>query len=124
MVLHYITVIAVAVLLVCYTLLSCCHLLVGIIAAYSLPMTTVSSIETADGLKTTIEQLHNEFSQDVRPPCKVLCYAVSAGYSRVKNSETSMGLHIYIVLTDLFGPLKCWVRTAVAVAVMSVLIYY
>jgi len=52
-------------------------------------MTTISSIETADGIKETIEQLHSEFSQDVRPPCKVLCYAVTAGYSRVKNSETS-----------------------------------
>jgi len=63
-------------------------------------MTTISSIETTDGVKTTIEKLHNEFSQEVRPPCKVLCYAVSAGYSRVKNSETSMmDLQIYITLT-------------------------
>ena len=62
---------------------------VGIIAVHSLPMTTISSIETADGITETIEQLHSEFSQDVRPPCKVLCYAVTAGYSRVKNSETS-----------------------------------
>ena len=63
---------------------------------YSFPMTTISSIETTDGVKTTIEKLHNEFSQDVRPPCKVLCYAVSSGYSRVKNSETSKDLHIYV----------------------------
>ena len=91
----------------CYALIRDRHLLVDIIARYSLPMTTVSSIETADGVKTTIEQLHNEFSQDVRPPCKVLCYAVSAGYSRVKNSETSKNLQDSTLC--LVCKQSCWV---------------
>jgi len=70
--------------------------IVEVIAAHLLPITTSSSIEMADVIKSTIERLHNEFSHDVRPPCKVLCYAVSAGYSRVKNDATCMHLQIYI----------------------------
>ena len=71
-------------------------MIVEVIAAHLLPITTSSSIEMADVIKLTIERLHNEFSHDVRPPCKVLCYAVSAGYSRVKNDATCTHLQIYI----------------------------
>ena len=71
-------------------------MIVEVIAAHLLPITTSSSIEMADVIKSTIERLHNEFSHDVRPPCKVLCYAVSAGYSRVKNDATCTHLQIYI----------------------------
>jgi len=51
-------------------------------------MTTTSSIEMSGGINALIEQLHSEFSQDIRPPCKVLCYTVSAGYSQLKNNKT------------------------------------
>jgi len=65
-----------------------------IIATHSFPITTTNSTEMCDVMKSTIEQLHNEFSHDVRPPCKVLCYAVSAGFSRVKNDATCTQLHM------------------------------
>lgn len=76
-------------------------MVVGIIDTHYFPITTTtSSIEMADGIKATIERLHDEFSHDVRPPCKILCYAVSAGYSRVQNNATCKNLWLYVLQTQ------------------------
>jgi len=67
-----------------------CYL--GVIATHYFPITTTSSMEVAEGMKLTIDQLHDESPHDVKPPCKILCYAVSAGYSRIQNSATCTNL--------------------------------
>ena len=94
---------------------------VGIVATHSLPITTASCADTADGIKTAVEQLHSEFSPDVRPPCRMLCYAVSAGYSRVKNNAACTKLSIYITLeifVTVFPRNKPHVGSAVVVVVL------
>jgi len=79
----------------------------AIIATHSLPITTTNSTEMCDVMKSTIEQLHNEFSHDVRPPCKVLCYAVTAGFSLVKNDATCT--HLQLSSFNLFVGLESFV---------------
>jgi len=75
----------------------------GIIDMHFFPITTTSSAEVADCVKSTVEQLHAEFSHDVRPPCKLLCYVVSAGYSRVQNNATCKNSSTALLLNFAFS---------------------
>ena len=75
-------------------------MIVDIIASHLFPITTAGSVDTCEGINSAVERLHREFSHDIRPPCKILCYAVTAGYSSVKNDATCTHLQIYVTYSS------------------------